>query len=91
MKKHCKIYLEGMGYEILDRFEDMSVYCEVCGQPAKDCHHIDSRGMGGSKTKDTLDNLIGLCRECHLSAHKNELSKEYLRNIHNQNLKLDEN
>ncbi len=39
--------------------------CEVCGQKAVDIHHVDPRGMGGSKAKDTPDNLVALCRGCH--------------------------
>jgi hypothetical protein len=39
--------------------------CEVCLSKAVDIHHIDSRGMGGSKTKDFIENLMGLCRKCH--------------------------
>jgi len=27
---------------------------EVCGDTAKDIHHIVSRGMGGSKLKDNI-------------------------------------
>jgi hypothetical protein len=39
--------------------------CEVCGARSVDIHHVHRRGMGGSKRKDTIDNLIALCREHH--------------------------
>ena len=39
--------------------------CEICKQQAVDIHHIDSRGMGGSNTKDIIENLMALCRSCH--------------------------
>jgi len=39
--------------------------CEVCGNKAVDIHHIDSRGMGGTQDKDTIQNLMAVCRMCH--------------------------
>jgi 5-methylcytosine-specific restriction endonuclease McrA len=51
--------------------------CAICKGRAVDIHHIHGRG----KNKDVIENLIALCRECHIKAHKNELSKEYLTKI----------
>lgn len=59
MKKHTKIYVDHFGWS--DFYP-----CEVCGDRAVDIHHIHPRGMGGSKTKDVIDNLMALCRSCHL-------------------------
>jgi hypothetical protein len=56
--------------------------CEVCGLKAVDINHIDARGMGGSKIKDTIDNLQALCRECHMDFGDKKQHKEYLKNIH---------
>ena len=39
--------------------------CEVCNQRANDVHHIEARGMGGSKLKDNIENLMALCRKHH--------------------------
>jgi len=61
MKKHVKEYISYFGYA-LDEF----IGCEVCGGRAVDIHHIDCRGMGGSKSKDNIDNLMALCRCCHM-------------------------
>lgn len=61
MKKHTKIYMDGMGFAVGD-----FVPCEVCGAEAVDVHHIIARGMGGSKSRDTLENLMGVCRHCHI-------------------------
>jgi len=61
MKKHTQIYLQGMGYKTSD-----FVPCEVCGCQAVDVHHIEARGMGGSNDKDTIINLMGLCRQHHI-------------------------
>lgn len=60
MKKHTKIYIDYFGYGI-----DDYIPCELCGEGAVDIHHIVCRGLGGSKTKDHIENLMGLCRECH--------------------------
>jgi hypothetical protein len=60
MKNHTKVYLKGMGYDTTDW-----IPCEVCQSKAVDIHHIESRGMGGSKHADTIENLMALCRTCH--------------------------
>lgn len=60
MQKHTKVYFEYFGYGV-----DSFIACEVCGAKAVDIHHIVRRGMGGSKTKDEIQNLMALCRKCH--------------------------
>jgi hypothetical protein len=60
MKKHTQIYMKFFGYGIED-----FIGCEVCGNKAVDIHHIDSRGMGGTQDKDTIQNLMAVCRMCH--------------------------
>ena len=61
MKKHTKIYIDHFNY-----CEQDFIPCEICSSRAVDVHHIQPRGMGGSKTKDYIENLVGLCRQCHL-------------------------
>ncbi len=61
MKKHTKIYLNYFGYDTTD-----FIPCEVCGSQAVDIHHIECRGMGGTKTKDIIENLMALCRKHHI-------------------------
>jgi 5-methylcytosine-specific restriction endonuclease McrA len=61
MRKHTQIYLQGMGYKKTD-----FIPCEVCGRQAVDIHHIKARGMGGSNDKDEIENLMAVCRSCHL-------------------------
>lgn len=62
MKPHVKIYADYFGIT-----PDDVVVCEVCHmRPIADIHHIFCRGMGGSKNKDVIENLIGVCRECHI-------------------------
>ena len=79
MKKHTKIYYNYFNYDICD-----VILCENCGAVAVDIHHIEPKGMGGSKTKDFIENLIALCRTCHEKAHANQITKDQLNLIVNE-------
>ena len=61
MKAHTKIYLQKMGYD-----ESDFIPCEICSHKAVDIHHIEARGMGGTGKKDDIENLMALCRSCHV-------------------------
>ena len=80
MKKHTKIYFNHFGYDVSD-----FVPCETCGCKAVDIHHIDARGMGGSE-KDNINNLMALCRECHIKYGDIKDKKEWLNKILQSNL-----
>lgn len=83
MKKYVKIYLDYFGYDIGD-----FIQCEVCGAKAVDIQHISPRGMGGSKTKDYIENLMAMCRKCHNEADfGTQLPKELQKEIHNNFIK----
>jgi 5-methylcytosine-specific restriction endonuclease McrA len=82
LKLHTKIYLNYFGYDITD-----FIPCENCGRKAVDIHHIDCRGMGGSKVKDTIINLMALCRECHIDFGDKKQYLDYLRHVHELKLK----
>lgn len=84
MKKHTRIYLEYFDYPA---HQDTVIPCEVCSERAVDIHHINARGMGGSKHKDTIENLMALCRRCHNKAEAREYSAEELKIIHNEKLR----
>ena len=80
MKKHTKVYLQAMGYDTTDW-----IPCEVCGSQAVDIHHIEARGMGGSKHADVIENLMGLCRKCHVEYGDRKDIKDWLQGIHDEN------
>jgi 5-methylcytosine-specific restriction endonuclease McrA len=82
VKKHTKIYLEYFDYSL-----ECFVPCEVCGNRAVDIHHIDCRGMGGGKTKDTIENLMALCRSCHLEYGDKKQHLDFLREKHTLTLR----
>ena len=79
MKKHTKIYLDYFGYTVAD-----FIPCEMCNAIATDIHHIDARGMGGDPQgkKDVIENLMALCRECHVELGDKVQHKEMLKTIH---------
>jgi len=67
MKKHIKNYFEYYGYVCQEE-----IYCEKCGEPAVDIHHIIEKSIcakRGVKDPDGINNLIALCRRCHDVAH----------------------
>ena len=77
MKQHTKIYMKHFGYGIED-----FIGCEVCGNKAVDIHHIDCRGMGGSQDKDTIKNLMAMCRMCHEKYGDKKEYTELLKQTH---------
>ena len=76
MKPHIKTYYEFHRITFGDW-----VGCMVCGASSVDIHHIEPKGMGGRPNADTPDNLIALCRHCHMEAHANILTKDYLKGL----------
>jgi 5-methylcytosine-specific restriction endonuclease McrA len=81
MKKHTKLYLDYFGYGIED-----FIPCESCGSKAVDIHHIEARGMGGDKKADNINNLMALCRQCHLVMGDTKTHMEYLKSKHKDKL-----
>ena len=81
MKSYTKTYLNYFGYA-LDDF----IPCEVCGSRAVDIHHIECKGMGGSKLKDDIENIMALCREHHVEYGDKKKYMDFLKGIHNQRL-----
>ena len=77
MKKHTKIYMQYFNY-VLDDF----IPCEVCGSRAVDIHHIENRGSGGSKDKDRIENLMAVCRPCHLVYGDVPFKVQWLKDLH---------
>jgi len=69
--------------DFFDYGEQSFVMCEMCEQDkATDIHHLSPRGMGGSKEKDFIENLMGLCRDCHIKAESDSLFNMFCRIKH---------
>ena len=68
------------------------VACEICGAPAVDIHHIEARGMGGDPQgkKDVIENLMAVCRGCHIKYGDAPEHMEFLKRIHGAKLTAPE-
>ena len=78
MKKHTKLYFTYFGFDQSD-----FIPCEICGSQANDIHHIECRGMGGTKEPENIDNLQAVCRNCHIEYGDKKEYKEFLKEVHN--------
>ena len=86
MKKHTLTYFNHFGYDISD-----FIPCEVCGKVAVDIHHIEARGIGGTKLGDTIDNLMALCREDHIKYGDKKQYKDFLKCKHAERISSGKN
>jgi hypothetical protein len=77
MKKHTKIYMDYFGYHTTSW-----IPCEICGNAGNDIHHVECRGMGGTKKKDVIENLMCLCRGHHIAYGDKKQHKEMLKEVH---------
>jgi len=77
MKPHTKIYMTYFGYD-----ESDFIPCEMCGSKAVDINHISSRKMGGQNDKDTIENLMAVCRDCHVKFGDKKQYVNLLKKIH---------
>jgi hypothetical protein len=80
LKKHTKIYFKYFGYD-----ESDFIPCEICGAEAVDIHHIDCRGMSGTE-KDEIENLMAVCRRCHIQYGDKKEFMDYLIQVHFNNM-----
>lgn len=79
LKKHTKVYLNAV---YPDYCEGEFLPCEKCGRRLIDIHHLEAKGMGGSKILDIIENLMGLCRKCHNEFGDEERYMSMLTEIH---------
>ena len=79
MKRHVKLYIDSVG---------VSPWypCEVCGATAVDIHHIHRRGMGGNTDADKIENLMAVCRLCHIEYGDKKHYIEFLIEEHKKKL-----
>jgi len=82
MKKHTKIYFDFFNVEYDPISGWHNCVSEISGLPAKDVHHIEARGMGGSKNADRIENLMALTREEHDKYGDKKQYLQYLKQTH---------
>ena len=80
MQKHTKVYYDFFGY-----VQDDYIPCEMCNAPAVDIHHLEKRNRN-KVTNDYIENLVGLCRDCHINAENDTLYNAYCRIKHLENV-----
>ena len=85
MKKYLRMFMKYYGYTEADSYSELCWYCAK--NVWVEVHHIISRGMGGSKLRDTVDNLIPLCRSCHEDSEVINKQKDKLKEIVQRRMK----
>lgn len=82
MKRHTKIYFDffNVDYDPVSGWHNC--ISEISGLPATDVHHIEARGMGGSKYADRIENLMALTRDEHEKFGDKKQYIEYLKEVH---------
>ena len=75
--------MDSMGYDPTEW-----IPCEVCEKTAVDIHHIYRRGMGGNDNADSVENLMALCRRCHVEYGDYPYLVKSLQEIHERWMKL---
>ncbi len=83
LKKHTKIYMTFFDYGETD-----FIMCEFCEKDkAVDIHHLEKQSKFGSKKeKDYIENLMGLCRDCHNKAENDSSFNMFCRIKHLENV-----
>jgi len=79
------MFMKYYGYTEADSYSELCWYCAK--NVWVEVHHIISRGMGGSKLRDTVDNLIPLCRSCHSDSSVINKQKDKLKEIVKRRMK----
>ena len=80
MKTHTKVYMQFFDYG-----EQDFIPCEMCGSRATDIHHIERRTRN-KVTNDFVENLVGLCRDCHIKAESDSMFNMFCRIQHLENV-----
>ena len=82
MKRYTKEYLDFFCYG-----EQDFIPCEMCGDRAVDIHLLEKQGnIGKKKEKDYIENLVGLCRDCHNKAENDSMFNMFTRIKHLENV-----
>ena len=80
MQKHTKIYMQFFNYE-----EQDFIPCEMCNSQAVDIHHLEKRTRN-KITNDYIENLIAVCRDCHIKAESDSMFNMFCRIKHLENV-----
>ena len=83
MKYHTKVYMDFFNYAEQDYMP-----CEMeCGSKIVDIHHLTKQSkFGNKKENDIIENLIGVCRDCHNKAENDNIFNMFCRIKHLENV-----
>lgn len=87
MRRHTKIYFDHFKIDYDPQSGWHNAVSEISGRKAEDIHHIDCRGMGGSKNADRIENLMALTREEHEKFGDKKQYTQYLKQVHGDFIK----
>ena len=79
------MFMKYYGYKEADSYSELCWYCNK--NVWQDCHHIQSRGMGSSNSRNIVSNLIPLCRSCHEDSEVINKQKDKLKEIVQRRMK----
>ena len=57
--------------------------CEMCNSKAVDIHHLEKRNK---RKNDFIENLVSLCRDCHIKAESDGMFNMFCRIKHLENV-----
>lgn len=77
-----KLYLDFFGFK-----DQSDCFCEICGTIAIEVHHIEARGMGGTNAAEDINNLMAVCRACHVEYGDKKKYIEFLNTKHQNFIK----
>lgn len=80
MKNYIKTYMTYFGYSPSEWMP-----CEICGAGMVDVHHLEPKSIAKAKV-NLIDNLIGVCRDCHNECHNSRRFNEEAKLIHRKKL-----
>jgi 5-methylcytosine-specific restriction endonuclease McrA len=82
VKSYTKAYFKAFGYTVAD-----FIPCEVCSAKAVDIHHIEARSIAAEKL-NAMENLMALCRKCHVNYGDKKQHKDFLEQKHRETLEM---
>ena len=65
--------------------ESSTILCEMCNAVAVDIHHLERRTRN-KVTNDYIENLVAVCRSCHLACESDNSFNMYTRIKHLENV-----
>lgn len=64
--------IEDLAVLALFRAREQCEYCRRIMKTGLDPNHVIQKGVGGGKRLDVKENLVSLCRRCHMAYHSGD-------------------